>query len=123
MAFIETCLKQCAHLEVIEATGFGGIEGAFHMNDLLSLLRMLNRMRPSPQVHNYSVLLLCLNILLPISQTTFSGQRQSEIIPPMTADSGKPEALSCWHHDHAECTAFYYKLWVPTSKSCPAMFD
>lgn len=53
MAFVETCLKQCAYIEIIEATGFGGIEGAFHMNDLLSLLRTLNRMRPSPQVRSH----------------------------------------------------------------------
>lgn len=50
MALIEHALKQCAHLEVVEAQGFGGIEGAFHMNDLLSLLRTFNRMRPLIQV-------------------------------------------------------------------------
>ena len=50
MAFVEACLRQCSHLEIVEATGFGGIEGAFHMNDLLSLLRTLNQMRPLPQV-------------------------------------------------------------------------
>ena len=50
MTFVEACLRQCSHLEVVEATGFGGIEGAFHMNDLLSLLRSLNQMRPLPQV-------------------------------------------------------------------------
>ena len=50
MAFVEHCLGRCAHLEVIEATGFGGISGAFHINDLLMLLRTLNKMRPAPQV-------------------------------------------------------------------------
>ena len=50
MMFIEHCLRHCVHLEVIEATGFGGINGAFHMNDLLMLLRTMNKMRPAPQV-------------------------------------------------------------------------
>ena len=50
MKFIEHCLRHCVHLEVIEATGFGGIGGAFHMNDLLVLLRTLNKIRPAPQV-------------------------------------------------------------------------
>ena len=51
MAFIEHCIRHCAHLEVVQATGFGGVAGAFHMNDLLMLLRTLNRIRPAPQVH------------------------------------------------------------------------
>lgn len=50
MAFVEHCLRRCAHLEVVEATGFGGVSGAFHMNDLLTLLRTMNKMRPAPQV-------------------------------------------------------------------------
>lgn len=50
MMFIEHCVRHCVHLEVIEATGFGGVSGAFHMNDLLMLLRTLNKMRPAPQV-------------------------------------------------------------------------
>lgn len=50
MMFILHCLHHCFHLEVIEATGFGGIGGAFHMNDLLVLLRTMNKMRPAPQV-------------------------------------------------------------------------
>lgn len=50
MMFILHCLHHCLHLEVIEATGFGGIGGAFHMNDLLVLLRTMNKMRPAPQV-------------------------------------------------------------------------
>lgn len=51
MTFVEDCLRRFPQLEVIQATGFGGVEGAFHMNDLLSLLRSFNRMRPSPQVN------------------------------------------------------------------------
>ena len=54
MKFIEHCLRHCVHLEVIEATGFGGIDGAFHMNDLLVLLRTMNKMRPAPQVSSTS---------------------------------------------------------------------
>ena len=50
MKFIEHCLRHCLHLEVIEAAGFGGMGGAFHMNDLLVLLRTMNKMRPAPQV-------------------------------------------------------------------------
>ncbi len=50
MAFVEHCLRRCPHLEVVEATGFGGVKGAFHLNDLLMLLRTLNKMRPAPEV-------------------------------------------------------------------------
>ncbi|DBA69667.1 hypothetical protein WJX79_002247 [Trebouxia sp. C0005] len=49
MAF-EHCLCRCPHLEVVEATGFGGVKGAFHLNDLLKLLRTLNKMRPAPEL-------------------------------------------------------------------------
>lgn len=50
MAFVEHCLRRCPHLEVVEATGFGGVKGAFHLNDLLKLLRTLNKMRPAPEL-------------------------------------------------------------------------
>ena len=50
MQFVEHCLQRCPQLEVVEATGFGGINGAFHLNDLLVLLRRLNKLRPMPQV-------------------------------------------------------------------------
>lgn len=50
MSFVEHCLRRCPQLEVLDATGFGGISGAFHLNDLLVLLRTLNKMRPAPQV-------------------------------------------------------------------------
>ena len=50
MAFIEHCLRHCGHLEAVEATGFGGVSGAFHLNDLLMLLRTMNKMHPAPQV-------------------------------------------------------------------------
>ena len=50
MAFVEHCLRRCPQLEVLDATGFGGINGAFHLNELLVLLRTLNKMRPMPQV-------------------------------------------------------------------------
>ena len=50
MSFVEHCLRRCPQLEVLDAIGFGGIAGAFHLNDLLVLLRTLNKMRPSPQV-------------------------------------------------------------------------
>lgn len=63
MKFIEHCLHHCVHVEVIEATGFGGIGGAFHMNDLLVLLRTLNKMRPAPQVFVTSS--PCKSVVLP----------------------------------------------------------
>ena len=53
MSFVEHCLRRCPQLEVLDATGFGGISGAFHLSDLLVLLRTLNKMRPAPQVLHF----------------------------------------------------------------------
>ena len=75
MAFVEHCLRRCPHLEVVEATGFGGVKGAFHMNDLLMLLRTLNKMRPAPEVQTSSSHYISLNWKLPaVCQCTHSAQ-------------------------------------------------
>jgi hypothetical protein len=42
---VQQCLQFCPSVQEVDATGFGGLDGYFHLNDLMSLLRAFNRER------------------------------------------------------------------------------